>query len=68
MSGSACTLHAALGRDESCPGHDCPLWADEESACVLRDARLEILCRPSLAEHFLELRTRLEAARAAASR
>jgi hypothetical protein len=68
MSGSGCTLHAALGRDESCPEVDCPLWSREESACVLREVRLEILCRPPLAEHLLELRTRLEAARAADSR
>jgi hypothetical protein len=68
MSGSGCTLHAALGRDESCTEVDCALWSREESACVLREVRLEILCRPPLADHLLELRTTLEAAAPTATR
>ena len=66
MSGSRCTLHAALGRVAGCTEAECPFWGDD--ACVLREVKFEILYCPPLAEHLLELRTTLEAAGPAATR
>lgn len=66
MSEPRCTLHAALGRVDGCPEAECPFWADD--ACVLHEVKFEILCRPPLAEHLLELRTTLEAAGPGATR
>lgn len=62
-SEARCTLHGALGRVEVCPGAQCPLWDRVENACVLHDIQFEILFRPAVAEHLLELRNTLEAAR-----
>jgi hypothetical protein len=68
MNASRCTLHAALGRVEGCRGADCPFWGSEENGCVLHEVQFEILCRPPLAEHLLELRSALEPATPAATR
>jgi hypothetical protein len=63
-----CLLQAALGRVEPCPGVDCPFWSAAEDVCVLEEVQFEILCRPSLAEHLLELRRTLEEAAPVATR
>ena len=55
-----CALHGALGRVEPCPGAECAFWNAGEDACVLRDVEFEIVCRPPLAAHLLELRAALE--------
>ena len=62
-----CTLYAALGRVEPCPGSKCPLWS-AAGACVLEDVEFEILYRPPLAAHLLALRRTLEDAAPAATR
>jgi hypothetical protein len=68
MSGSRCTLHAALGQVEECPGADCPFWGSEENGCVLDKVQFEILWRAPLAAHLLELRDTLAAAGPAVTR
>jgi hypothetical protein len=55
-----CTLHGALGRLEPCPGAQCALWDAAEDVCVLGDIEFEIVYRPPLAAHLLELRSALE--------
>ena len=56
-----CTLQAARGRFERCPGASCPFWVDDE--CLFDDTRPELLARPLVAEHLLELRDELAAVR-----
>lgn len=56
MSG-ACILHAALGREEECPGEACALW---EGGCTIEDLKVDLRGREDLARHLLELRKRLE--------
>jgi hypothetical protein len=48
-----CTLQAARGRFERCPGASCPFWVDDE--CLFDDTKRELLARPHTAEHLLEL-------------
>jgi hypothetical protein len=60
-----CTLQAALGRFERCPGETCPLWDDGE--CLFEDSK-PFLSRPHVAQHLLELRESLIADRQAESR
>jgi hypothetical protein len=56
-----CTLQAALGRFERCPGVRCPFWDRDE--CLLRGVKPELLARPRVAEHLLEVRDSLAALR-----
>lgn len=49
-----CTLQAAIGRFERCPGSSCPLW--EHGKCLVEETRSELVGRPQVAEHLLELR------------
>ena len=58
-----CTLQAALGRFERCPGARCSFWEDAAAKCVLDGAKQELLRQPNVAEHLLELRYALDAAR-----
>jgi hypothetical protein len=62
LSPVRCILQAAVGRVEPCPGVDCSFWSAAEHACVLEEVEFEIVCRPPLAEHLLELRRTLEEA------
>jgi hypothetical protein len=62
-----CTLHGAVGRAEQCPGAECPFWEQAAERCVLGGLEFELLCRPPVAEHLLELRAALEQARPATS-
>jgi hypothetical protein len=60
-----CTLQAAIGRFERCPGATCPLWDDGK--CLFEDSKL-FLGRRYVAEHLLELRESLIKEREAESR
>lgn len=60
-----CTLQAAIGRFERCPGASCPLWDDGK--CLFEDTKAELFARPCVAEHLLELRESLAALREAES-
>jgi hypothetical protein len=58
-----CTLEAALGHPEPCPGPTCPFWADEgEGRCVFEAIQLELSARPPVADYLLMLRRSLEEA------
>jgi hypothetical protein len=56
-----CTLQAALGRFERCPGLSCPHW--ERGECLLEGTKSELVGRPHVAERLLELRDSLAAMR-----
>lgn len=58
-----CTLQAAIGRFERCPGSSCPLWDDGE--CLFEETKSELLDHAYVAEHLLELRDSLAAMRRA---
>jgi hypothetical protein len=45
-----CTLQAAVGRFERCPGGSCPFWDDER--CLFAATKSELLARPRVAEHL----------------
>jgi hypothetical protein len=49
-----CTLQAAVGRFERCPGGSCPFWDD--GRCLFAATKSELLASPRVAEHLLELR------------
>jgi hypothetical protein len=66
-----CSLRAAVGERQRCPGARCAYWDDRagaaEASCAIE--RLHIpLGVPALARHLLDLRLRLENARAHADR
>ena len=56
-----CTLQAAVGRFERCPGGSCPFWDD--GRCLFAATKPELLVRPRVAEHLLEVRDALAAVR-----
>jgi hypothetical protein len=58
-----CALERSVGRDEPCPGAQCPLWVVERAGegCALEDVELH-LHSPDLARYLLELRHALAAA------
>src|SRR5687768_15642121 len=56
-----CQLQAAVGRFERCPGASCPFWDD--GRCLFAATKPELLARPRVAEHLLELRDSLAAVR-----
>jgi hypothetical protein len=63
-----CSLRAAVGGHEQCPGARCAFWdaADPlEQSCAIERLRIPLEVN-SLAGHLLELRLRLEDARAEA--
>lgn len=64
MSQALCTLQSAVGQVEPCPGERCPFW-DEGTppGCVVALVESELLERPHLARHLLELRADLDCAR-----
>jgi hypothetical protein len=66
-----CSLRAAVGERELCPGAECPFWEDgagrATASCTIE--RLQIpLEVPALARHLLDVRLRLEDVRADAER
>ncbi len=66
MTEALCGMKLTLGEVEACPQGACPFWEHGgtvlESGCGLERLPLE-LDRTSIAEYFVELRERLEAAR-----
>jgi hypothetical protein len=60
-----CTLQAAIGRFERCPGGSCLFWDD--GRCLFAATKSELLARPRVAEHLLELRGALAEVRAGES-
>jgi hypothetical protein len=72
VSAKRCSLRAAVGEYELCPGHDCAFW-DEGGAIVAAGCAVERLGVPSarqpeLARHLLDLRLTLEAVRSETER
>jgi hypothetical protein len=61
-----CTLKAAMGGFERCPGASCPFWGD--ARCIFHDVKPELLARLQVADHLLELRDSLTAVRDAEGR
>jgi hypothetical protein len=53
-----CSLHAAVGCAELCPGHSCAFWDTSAGSCVFADVTHEL--RTPLARHLLDLRGALE--------
>ena len=62
MVDGVCTLEEALGRLEPCPGPACSFWLEErgEGRCVLDGVERELLARPAVADHLLELRREMD--------
>jgi hypothetical protein len=56
-----CTLQAAVGRFERCPGGSCPFWDDGH--CLFAATKPELLARSHVAKHLLEVRDALAAVR-----
>lgn len=64
MSKGLCTLQYAVGRTERCPGERCPFWEEEvEVGCVVAPIKRQLIDRPKLAQHLLEIRADLDRAR-----
>jgi hypothetical protein len=63
VSPKQCSLHEVLGESERCPGADCAFWEDG-GGCTIERLELVDLGHVELARYRLELRTRLEQARA----
>ena len=57
---STCTLHAALGAEQPCPGRSCVFWDADTASCVFAGAEHELLHRDTVSAHLLELRRALE--------
>ncbi len=62
-----CVLHYSAGEAASCPGAACAFWApgarEAASGCALERIGPELLLRPELARHLLELRSLVETER-----
>ena len=52
-----CTLAAAVGEHEACPGEPCPFWG--EDACAIAGLRVDLGASEGLAELLLRLRDEL---------
>jgi hypothetical protein len=60
-----CSLRAAVGEHEQCPGAPCAFWDDGgpfELSCTVERLRIPLEVH-ALAQHLLDLRLRLEDAR-----
>jgi hypothetical protein len=66
VSPKLCSLHLALGERERCPGAECAFWDDR--GCAIERLELADLGPRDLARHLLELRRRLEEAKAESER
>ena len=53
----SCTLKAAVGEHERCPGEPCPFWGD--GACAIAGLRADLRGTEGLAELLLRLRDEL---------
>jgi hypothetical protein len=58
-----CSLREALGERELCPGPECSFW-EEGNGCTVERLDLVDLGHEGLIRHLLELRLRLDEARA----
>jgi hypothetical protein len=67
VSPKRCTLRAAVGEQEVCPGYGCAFWEEGgavvEPGCAIERLGVPAARRPDLARHLLDLRLRLDAAR-----
>ena len=63
VSPKQCSLHQVLGEAERCPGSGCAYW-ENGSGCAIERLELADLGHVELARHLLELRAKLEDARA----
>lgn len=58
-----CLLQDAVGRVEACPGAGCCFWEDGGAVlaggCAVERLSLELVRRPELAHHLLEVRREL---------
>lgn len=62
-----CSLRAAVGERELCPGSACAFWEGGgsiiEAGCAIERLGVPVDHQPELARHLLDLRLMLEAAR-----
>ena len=67
VSPKQCTLREAIGEHERCPGPACAFWEEGgaliEPGCAIERLGIPVERQHDLAEHLLELRLALEAAR-----
>ena len=62
MNTHLCRIESALGRSTPCPAERCSLWQD--GACVVAGLSADLAKTPGLAELLLDVRGRLDEARA----
>ena len=72
ISPKECSLRAAVGEHELCPGHECAFWEDGgavvSGGCAIERLGVPVERRPDLARHLVDLRLTLESVRSAAER
>lgn len=72
VSPKRCSLRAAVGENELCPGHECSFWeaggAIVSAGCAIERLGVPVARQPELARHLLDLRLTLEAVRSEAER
>ena len=72
VSPKLCSLRAAVGEREMCPGSACAFWEDGgsiiEAGCAIERLGIPIDWHRELCPHLLDLRSALEAARSDAER
>jgi hypothetical protein len=72
VSAKRCSLRAAVGEHELCPGHECSFWeeggAGATAGCAIERLGVPFAGKPELARHLLDLRLTLEAVRSQADR
>ena len=57
MEGTPCELSHAAGREEQCPGGQCPFWGEDR--CAIAGLRPDLQGNPGLVELLLDLRADL---------
>jgi hypothetical protein len=62
VSPKVCSLRAAAGDHELCPGPSCAFW-DDADGCELEHLRLPLEENRELARHLLDLRLAVESSR-----
>jgi hypothetical protein len=72
VSPKKCSLRAAVGEHELCPGHECAFWEEGGAViaggCAIERLGVPVQRRPDLARHLVDLRLTLESVRSAAER
>jgi hypothetical protein len=72
VSAKRCSLRAAVGERELCPGHECSFWEDGgatvAAGCAVERLGIPVARQPELAGYLLDLRLTLEAVRSKADR